>query len=76
MKASRGTTEVGFTNRNGQTVLRKTGLPGNDHNQIVYVLRCGDCGNEYGVNGSDIFQRRCPAHDGGQAGLAYDLGCG
>lgn len=69
---SKGTTEVGFTNRNRQTVLRKTDFPGNDHNQFVYVLRCRDCGHEYGVNGSDIFQRRCPAHDRGQAGLPYD----
>lgn len=68
----KGTTEVGYRNRNNQEVLRKTDLLGNDHNQMVYVMRCGECGHEYGVNGSDIFQRRCPAHDGGARGLAFN----
>jgi hypothetical protein len=66
---TKGTTETGYRNRNGQTVTRRTDLPGNDHNQMTYVLRCDGCGHEYGSNGSDIFQRRCPAHDGGAAGL-------
>ena len=69
MMAAKGTTEVGYRNRNEQIVLRKTDLPGNDHNQMTYVLRCEKCGQEYGANGSDIFQRRCPAHDGGAEGL-------
>ena len=66
---SKGTTEPGYRNRNRQVVVRKTDLPGNDHNQMTYVLRCDGCGHEYGANGSDIFQRRCPAHDGGAQGL-------
>jgi hypothetical protein len=68
------TTEPGYTNRNNQTVLRKTATPGNDHNQMVYVLRCNveSCGHEYGVNGSDIFQRLCPRCSGGAPGLSYD----
>lgn len=66
---SKGTTAIGYQNRNRQTVLRKTDLAGNDHNQIVYVLRCEDCGHEYGANGSDIHARRCPSHNGGAAGL-------
>ena len=67
------TTEPGYVNRNGQRVVRATGLPGNDHLQRIYVLRCGQdvCGNEYGANGSDIFQRRCPSCQGGAPGLAY-----
>ncbi len=65
----RGTTQIGYVNRNGQTVLRKTGLSGNDHNQIIYLLRCDACGHEYGANGSDIFQRRC-LHD--QVRFAFD----
>ncbi len=69
---SKGTTEPGYRNRNGQVVVRKTELPGNDHNQMTYVLRCEQCGCEYGANGSDIFQRRCPAHDGGAAGLPIE----
>lgn len=69
---SKGTTETGYRNRNGQVVLRKTNLPGNDHNQFIYVLRCENCGHEYGANGSDIFQRRCPNHDTGKEGLTVD----
>ncbi len=68
---NRRTTEPGYMNRRGQTVLRDTGLPGNDHNQRIYVLRCGACAHEYGANGSDIWQRRCPACDGGARGLSY-----
>ena len=69
--SARRTTEPGYTNRRGQKVLRKTAEHGNDHNQRVYVLKCGDCAHEYGANGSDIFQRRCPKCQGGATGLAY-----
>ena len=65
------TTVPGYCNRNNQVVVQPTDVPGNDHNQFVYVLRCGNCGQEYGANGSDIWQRRCPACDGGAPGLAY-----
>ena len=68
---SRGTTQVWYVNRNGQEVIRPTGHPGTDHGQYVYVLRCRSCGREYGANGSDIFLRRCPAHDRGAPGLAF-----
>jgi hypothetical protein len=69
--ASRKTTEIGHANRNNQTVIRRTNVPGTDHGQRVYVLRCGECGHEYGANGSDVFLRKCPAHAGGAPGLAY-----
>lgn len=67
------TTRPGYVNRNRQTVIRPTGLPGNDHMQYIYVLRCGnpECGHEYGANGSDIFQRKCPRCQGGAPGLAF-----
>lgn len=65
------TTTLGYRNRNGQTVLRSTGLAGTDHGQSVYVLQCGGCKHEYGANGSDIFQRRCPVCQGGRPGLVY-----
>jgi hypothetical protein len=65
----KGTTEPGYTNRNGQAVVRPTHLPGTDYNQYVYVLRCGNCAYEYGANGSDIFQRKCPSCQGGALGL-------
>ena len=69
--ASGETTRTGYINRNRQTVVRSTGLPGTDHLQYVYVVRCGDCGNEYGANGSDIHLRRCPACQDGAPGLAF-----
>jgi hypothetical protein len=66
------TTAPGYTNRNDQTVIRKTEARGNDHNQFIYVLQCKRCAHEYGANGSDIFQRRCPSCDGGKPGLRID----
>ena len=66
----KGTTEPGYRNRNGQVVVRRTDLAGTDHSQYVYVLRCEACGYEYGANGSDIFQRRCPNCQGGAPGLS------
>lgn len=65
-----GTTQPGYVNRNRQEVLSNTGEPGNDHNQFIYLLKCHNCGERYGANGSDIFQRRCPICDGGRPGLA------
>jgi hypothetical protein len=65
------TTTPGYVNKNGQKVVRQTDTPGNDHNQRVYVLSCGKCGHEYGANGSDIWQRRCPVCQRGVLGLAY-----
>ena len=38
-------------------------VPGTDHGQRVYVLKCGRCDREYGANGSDIWLRRCPYCD-------------
>ena len=71
-KASdRGTTVPGYTNKNGQKVVRATGLPGTDHLQKIYVLSCNSCNTEYGANGSDIFHRRCPQCGGGRPGLDY-----
>ena len=63
-------TSPGYINRNRQRVVRATDLPGNDHLQKIYILRCEDCGTEYGANGSDIFQRRCPKCQGGKPGLS------
>ena len=71
MKSTAGTTKPGYMNDNGQVVVRKTSLPGTDHVQYVYILRCSKCSAEYGANGSDIFQRRCPECQAGRPGLAY-----
>lgn len=63
------TTAVGYTNRNGQVVVRPTGLRGTDHLQYVYILRCNRCRQEYGANGSDIHERLCPNCQGGMPGI-------
>jgi hypothetical protein len=60
MDRSRRSTDLGFENRNGQIVVRRTSKPGTDYNQYIYILRCKHCGTVYGVNGSDIWERRCP----------------
>jgi hypothetical protein len=65
------TTRIGFVNRNDQEVVGATNKPGTDHGQYIYVLRCHGCGHEYGASGSDIWLRRCPAHDRGAPGLAF-----
>lgn len=63
------TTARGTINQNRQMVLGPTGQEGTDHGQYVYVLRCLDCGEEYGANGSDLWLRRCPACGGGAKGF-------
>jgi hypothetical protein len=63
--------QIGYTNPNEQTVTAATGLAGTDHMQLIYVLRCGRCGHEYGSNGSDNHQRKCPECQGGARGLRY-----
>ena len=71
MSAGYSTVE-GFTNPNGQQVVQRTDRPGTDHLQVVYVLRCSECGRRYGANGSDIHLRRCPGCQGGRPGLPFE----
>lgn len=68
-RPGKGTTTPGYRNPNGQVVIGPTGRAGTDHNQQVYRLCCGQCGVNYGANGSDIHARRCPACGGGKPGL-------
>lgn len=70
----KGTTALGFKNRNGQENVRATGQPGTDYLQTVYVLKCTHCGTSYGVNGSDIHLRKCPECQGGRPGIPVPLG--
>ena len=65
------TVQIDYVNRNDQRVIAATGLPGTDHGQSIYVLRCERCRHEYGSNGSDNFQRKCPRCQGGRPGLQY-----
>ena len=47
--ASKGTTEPGFVNRNGQINLGSTERPSTTHsNQTIYVMRCPQCAQKYG----------------------------
>lgn len=75
-RIDKGTTRVGYKNRNGQKNLGRTVPPraGNDYGQYVYIMRCLKCGKNYGANGSDIFQRKCPFHQGGKPGLKLFAG--
>lgn len=68
----KGTTTPGSVNRNQQKVVRKTCLPGTDHRQWVYELRCLRCNTHYGANGSDVHLRKCPNCQGGAAGLPFE----
>ncbi len=65
------TTQIGYTNRNQQKNLGHRGKAGTDHGQLAYRLECLNCGHEYGANGTDIFQRRCPNCQGGLPGIEY-----
>lgn len=68
--------QVGDTNRNGQRLIEKTNIPGNDHLHYTWVLECQQvdyhgeqCGHQYGANGTDYFERKCPQCQGGKVGL-------
>jgi hypothetical protein len=63
--------QIGYVNRNGQVVVGATGKPGTDHGQSLYVIRCGHCAAEYHSNGSDNFQRKCPACQGGAPSTSF-----
>jgi hypothetical protein len=65
------TTQIGFTNPNNQKCLGHRGVPGNDHLQKSYRMECLICGENYGANGSDVFERRCPKCQQGKAGIRY-----
>ena len=63
--------ERGRINRNGQRNLGRFEplQKGTDHCQYIYIMQCTKCGNIYGANGSDVFQRKCPQCQNGCPGL-------
>lgn len=67
------TTQIGYVNSNNQRCQGHRGYPGNDHLQKAYRMEClnEDCGNTYGANGSDVFQRKCPRCQGGAPGIEF-----
>ena len=67
------TTQIGHVNRNNQRCGGHRGHAGNDHLQKAYRMEClqPSCGNVYGANGSDVFQRKCPRCQGGEPGIEF-----
>ena len=67
----KGSTDPGYVNRNCQINLGRTdpARQGSDHGQYVYVMHRPKCGTNYGANGTDIFQRKCPNCQQGAPGL-------
>lgn len=63
--------QIGAVNRNAQQVLGHQGLKGTDHGQRAYGVHCQQCGHEYGANGSDLHERKCPACQEGAPGIPY-----
>jgi hypothetical protein len=62
-------TTIGFRNREGQLVIRKTEREGSVPGQRVFVLQCTVCDHEYGANGSEIYDRLCPKCQDGPPAL-------
>src|SRR5260370_21462817 len=60
MSRDKGTTTPGFVNPHGQEVIRNTGKTGTDHGQVVYELKCQNCGHQYGSHGNDNFPKKGP----------------
>ncbi len=62
-------TSIGFRNRDGQQVIRKTEREGSAPGQRVFILHCTVCDHEYGADGCDIYDRLCPKCQDGPPGL-------
>lgn len=62
-------TTIGFCNRDGQQVIRKTEREGSAPGQRVFILRCTVCDHEYGADGCDIYDRLCPKCQDGPPGV-------
>jgi hypothetical protein len=62
-------TTIGYRNRDGQQVIRKTDRAGRAPAQRVFILHCTVCDHEYGADGCDIYNRLCPKCQDGPPGL-------
>ena len=58
---------TGGVNRSGQINLGCTEPPrhGSNRFQYLFVMHCPVCDRNYGADGSELFERRCPYHQGG-----------
>jgi hypothetical protein len=63
-------TAIGYRNREGQQVIRKTEREGTAPGQRVFILHCTVCDHEYGTDGCDIYNRLCPKCQDGPPGLS------
>jgi hypothetical protein len=63
-------TTIGYRNREGQEVIRKTDRVGSAPAQRVFILHCTVCDHEYGSDGCDIYRRLCPKCQDGAPGLS------
>lgn len=53
--------EIGEQNKNKQILMRKTPQKSTTHPfALIWVMRCSRCNHEYGCNGCDAHERRCP----------------
>jgi putative restriction endonuclease len=59
----------GDVNKNNQQLLRLTTESGTDYNARIWVLKCRSCGNIYGSNSTDAWERKCPHCQNGRPGL-------
>ncbi len=60
-------TDIGYVNKNNQRNNEITSHEGTDNNQYFYEMECLNCGHKYYANGTDIWQRKCPACQGGRS---------
>lgn len=73
-RRKKGSTEIGYKNPRGQTVIRRLDRSQTHGNQFCYELECKHCGHRYGAAGCDILGasagagRSCPNCQGGAAG--------
>lgn len=56
--------DIGETNRSGQILIKRTDTKSTTHPYAkIWVMRCTQCGNDYGSNGCDAHIRKCPRCD-------------
>lgn len=61
-------TDIGYINEpHKQEVIRRTDEKGTDHCSVKYIMRCTLCNYEYPANSTDLFQKKCPNCQGGEA---------
>ena len=61
----------GFVNKNGQVVLYKTEQRNGVQPKMAYKLGCSKCGQVYATRDPDVFERKCPACQGGEPGMSF-----